>query len=88
MPRPRIIEWPKLRLKLIWLVSIEPEGGKYFIESVSLLLTTPHFFGILLYFFAVVSGIFLVYFSSNPGYFNGFINGSICDYFGCHMELL
>ena len=26
MPRPWIIEWPKLRLKLIWLVSLELAG--------------------------------------------------------------
>ena len=41
MPRPWIIEWPKLRLKLIWLVSIELAGGNSFIESVSLLPSDP-----------------------------------------------
>ena len=41
MPRPWIIEWPKLRLKLIWLVSIELARGNSFIESVSLLPSDP-----------------------------------------------
>ena len=41
MPRPWIIEWPKLRLKLIWLVSIELAGETLLLKVSLFCQVTP-----------------------------------------------
>ena len=41
MPRPWIIEWPKLRLKLIWLASIELAGETLLLKVSLVCQVTP-----------------------------------------------